>query len=89
VASGPVSEFMRRISVSDICSDFRTLSGGQGLWCPWGVVTPTKKNISVPFELVQTRAWHALRIVDTHSDMSVKRDLTRIFDTIISDKYTC
>jgi len=38
------------------CSDVRTLSDGQGLGCPWGVVTPTKKNISVPFQLEQKRA---------------------------------
>jgi len=47
----PVSEF-----VSRICSDVRTLSGGQGLECLWGVVTSTKKNISVPFQLVQKKS---------------------------------
>jgi len=56
--------------------------GGQGLGCPWGVVTPTKKNISIPFQLVQKRAWHALWIIEPHSEMSVQRDFARIFDTI-------
>jgi len=33
-----------------------TLSCGQGLGCPWGIVTPTKKNICVPFQLVQKKS---------------------------------
>jgi len=35
---------------------FRSLSGGQGLGCPWGVVTPTKKKVSVPFSSKQKKS---------------------------------
>ena len=54
--SGPISGFSGYPVPLDIYSDVRTLSGGQGLGCPWGVVTPTEKNVSVPFQLVQKRA---------------------------------
>ena len=56
--SGPVSEFVSRISGSDICSDLDLVpeSGGQGLGCLGGgrgVMAPEKNNISVPVQLVQ------------------------------------
>jgi len=59
-----------------------TLSDGQGLGCPWVFVIPTKKNISIPLQLVQKRAWHTFRTIKTHSDMSIQQDFKRIFDTI-------
>jgi len=44
-----------------------------------------KRTYLYPFSSHKKRARHSLRIVETHSNMSVKRDFTRLFDT---KKYT-
>ena len=48
----PVSEFVGRISGADICPD---LVQRTRFRVTVGVVTPTKKNVSVPFQLVQQK----------------------------------